>query len=352
MSILVTGAAGYIGSALAEALVSSGARVVATDQSAPRTEGAVTGNLAYPPFARSLITPEIGAVFHLASLVSGGAEQNFELGMKVNLDATRDLLEACRLAGHRPRFVFASSIAVYGGKLPDPVTDDTPDDRFGGKGEAMTQKTGILLCGHGSRDANAIREFAVLAKMLAQRLPDVDVDHGFLEFARPVLRDITIRLEPGIELHAWAPRRERPDACLVRARLGREREGHQRPPVKAALEGDHGGHPLGAQPVEEVADGARAHHSERRAAERIRRLRLLEHSPEHEQHHDGDDAEHPARRVAHVHAERRAPVVGEGELHQLADELDVGVDGEDEVVAVLGRDVILRRHRELDARSG
>ena len=52
----------------------------------------------------------------------------------------------------------------------------------------MTQKTGILLCGHGSRDANAIREFAVLAKMLAQRLPDVDVDHGFLEFARPVIR--------------------------------------------------------------------------------------------------------------------------------------------------------------------
>lgn len=126
MSILVTGAAGYIGSALAEALVSSGARVVATDQAAPRTAAAVTGNLAYPPFARSLITPEISAVFHLASLVSGGAEQNFELGMKVNLDATRDLLEACRLAGHRPRFVFASSIAVYGGKLPDPVTDDTP----------------------------------------------------------------------------------------------------------------------------------------------------------------------------------------------------------------------------------
>ena len=46
--------------------------------------------------------------------------------MKVNLDATRDLLEACRLAGHRPKFIFASSIAVYGGRLPDPVTDETP----------------------------------------------------------------------------------------------------------------------------------------------------------------------------------------------------------------------------------
>ena len=119
MRILVTGASGYIGSALVRAL--AGRDVVATDQSPPAP---VIGNLAYPQFARSLITPDIATVFHLASLVSGGAEQNFELGMKVNLDATRDLLEACRLAGHRPRFVFASSIAVYGGA--DEVTDETP----------------------------------------------------------------------------------------------------------------------------------------------------------------------------------------------------------------------------------
>ena len=120
MRILVTGAAGYIGSALVRAL--AGHEVIATDQAG----AGLVGNLAYPPFARSLITPEIDVVFHLASLVSGGAEQNFELGTKVNLDATRDLLEACRLAGHRPKFVFASSIAVYGGRIPDPVSDETP----------------------------------------------------------------------------------------------------------------------------------------------------------------------------------------------------------------------------------
>jgi len=119
VSILVTGAAGYIGSALLRALAPRA--VLATDQAAP---AAVIGNLAYPRFARSLITADTRVVFHLASLVSGGAEQNFERGTKVNLDATRDLLEACRLAGRRPKFVFASSIAVYGGV--DEVDDQTP----------------------------------------------------------------------------------------------------------------------------------------------------------------------------------------------------------------------------------
>src|SRR3954454_6794209 len=123
MRILVTGAAGYIGSALARFLAERNIDVIATDQSAP---AALIGNIAYPQFARSLITAEVGAVFHLASLVSGGAEQNFELGTKVNLDATRDLLEACRLAGHGPKFVFASSIAVYGGALPAVLTEETP----------------------------------------------------------------------------------------------------------------------------------------------------------------------------------------------------------------------------------
>src|SRR5437870_4120786 len=118
MRILVTGAAGYIGSALVRALAAApGTSVVATDQAAmdfalPNVD-AVSGNLAYPRFARGLVTPDIGAVFHLASLVSGGAEQNFELGTKINLEATRDLLEACRLAGTCPKFMFASSVAVY-----------------------------------------------------------------------------------------------------------------------------------------------------------------------------------------------------------------------------------------------
>ncbi len=128
MKVLVTGASGFIGAALVRALVRERHQVLATDQGAvhsgPGVE-AVTGNLAYPKFARSLVTPEIDAVFHLASLVSGGAEENFELGTKVNLEATRDLLEACRLAGRAPKFLFASSVAVYGGPGGE-IGDDTP----------------------------------------------------------------------------------------------------------------------------------------------------------------------------------------------------------------------------------
>jgi len=132
MTILVTGAAGFIGARFLRAQTARPevGEIHATDQGAlgyehPRIRFS-SGNIAYPQFVRSLVTPDVSAVFHFAALVSGGAEQNFELGTKVNLDATRDLLEACRLAGHRPRFIFASTIGVYGGDLPDPVTDDTP----------------------------------------------------------------------------------------------------------------------------------------------------------------------------------------------------------------------------------
>jgi nucleoside-diphosphate-sugar epimerase len=75
---------------------------------------------------RALIADDTASLFHLAAVVSAGAESDFELGYRVNLDGTRHVLEALRTTGKTPRIVFASSIGVYGGDLPEIVTDATP----------------------------------------------------------------------------------------------------------------------------------------------------------------------------------------------------------------------------------
>ena len=72
------------------------------------------------------LTADTDSVFHLAAVVSGQAEADFDIGMRVNLDATRLLLERCRRLAAPPKFVFTSSLAVFGGPLPDPVPDDAP----------------------------------------------------------------------------------------------------------------------------------------------------------------------------------------------------------------------------------
>ncbi len=128
MTILVTGAAGFIGSALVRALSARNpqTRVVAFDVVPPEAPQVVVGDLAEPDVAASLVDGDTTQVFHLAALVSGGAEADFARGTRINLDATRALLDAARRNGRAPTFVFASSIAVYGGELPEVVTDDTP----------------------------------------------------------------------------------------------------------------------------------------------------------------------------------------------------------------------------------
>ena len=73
-------------------------------------------------------------MFHLAGIVSGEAESNFDLGYRVNLDGTRALFDAVRLAGHEPRVVYTSSIAVFGAPFPDVIYDDfqqTPLTSYG-----------------------------------------------------------------------------------------------------------------------------------------------------------------------------------------------------------------------------
>jgi nucleoside-diphosphate-sugar epimerase len=142
MRIVVTGGAGFLGSRLARALLArntlTNARgdageirelvlvdVVAANRTDPRVT-IVTGDLADTALMERVVTPGTDSVFHLAAVVSGQAEAEFDIGMRVNIDATRALLERCRKLSQPPKVVFTSSLAVFGGRLPDPVPDDAP----------------------------------------------------------------------------------------------------------------------------------------------------------------------------------------------------------------------------------
>lgn len=102
-----------------------------------------TGDLAAPGAAAALVASRPDVVFHLAGVVSGEAEANFDLGYRVNLDGTRALFDALREAGHAPRVVFTSSIAVFGAPFPDVIPDEfhpTPLTSYGTQkliGEAL-----------------------------------------------------------------------------------------------------------------------------------------------------------------------------------------------------------------------
>jgi nucleoside-diphosphate-sugar epimerase len=94
----------------------------------------LTGDLSAPGEADRLLGDRPNIIFHLAAIVSGEAELDFDKGYRINLDGTRYLFEAVRSAGHRPRVVLASSIAVFGVPFPDPIPDDyhlTPRTSYG-----------------------------------------------------------------------------------------------------------------------------------------------------------------------------------------------------------------------------
>ncbi|MGE8690392.1 MAG: D-erythronate dehydrogenase [Achromobacter sp.] len=151
MKILITGGAGFLGQRLARKLLERGS--LALDGGAPQAitridlldvvkNDALTdprvhsmvGDIADPAVLQQAIDTETRAIFHLAAIVSGQAEADFDLGMRINLDASRALLETCRALGHKPRVIFTSSVAVYGGVLPETVRDDTalnPQSSYG-----------------------------------------------------------------------------------------------------------------------------------------------------------------------------------------------------------------------------
>jgi nucleoside-diphosphate-sugar epimerase len=149
MHILITGAAGMIGRKLTERLVKDGKlngepidALTLIDVVPPTAPAGFTGemslsasDLSGPGVAEQAIEARPAVIFHLAGVVSGEAETDFEKGYRVNLDGTRALLEAVRAAeGYTPKLVFTSSIAVFGAPFPDAIPDDfhlTPLTSYG-----------------------------------------------------------------------------------------------------------------------------------------------------------------------------------------------------------------------------
>lgn len=142
MKAVVTGGTGMLGKKLGKALLARSeiTKIVLFDvvdpgdaPKDPRIE-VVVGEVFDPATIAKLITPDTGAIFHLAGVVSAGAERDFDLGYRVNLDGTRVVLEAARRLPKPAKLVFASSLATYGGDLPEIIPDDfrlTPQTSYG-----------------------------------------------------------------------------------------------------------------------------------------------------------------------------------------------------------------------------
>ncbi|HTV28714.1 MAG TPA: D-erythronate dehydrogenase [Xanthobacteraceae bacterium] len=150
MHILITGAAGMIGRKLTARLVESGAlngrpieKLTLIDTSAPERPkkfsgivGTFAADISEPAVIQAAVAGRPDIIFHLAAIVSGEAELDFEKGVCINLDASRALLEAIRQTGqgYCPRVVFTSSIAVFGAPFPPAIPDDfhlTPLTSYG-----------------------------------------------------------------------------------------------------------------------------------------------------------------------------------------------------------------------------
>jgi D-erythronate 2-dehydrogenase len=139
LHILVLGAAGMVGRKLSERLLRDGrlgsrdiTRLTLHDVVAPAKPDkagfpvdVMAGDFAVPGAAEKLIVGRPDVIFHLAAIVSGEAELDFDKGYRINLDGTRMLLDAIRLiSGYKPRVVFTSSIAVYGAPFPEAIGDE------------------------------------------------------------------------------------------------------------------------------------------------------------------------------------------------------------------------------------
>ena len=169
MRIVVTGAGGFVGRRLLARL--AGHDVVAIDRvpgSVPELDHvtALTGDLCDAAVLDAAFSGGCDAVIHLATVPGGAAEQQPALAKKVNVDGTMALGGAAASAGRCPRFVFASSVAVFGDPLPESVNDATPltPRMYYGAHKAMMEQWLAMLTRRGALQALSLRLSGVVAR--------------------------------------------------------------------------------------------------------------------------------------------------------------------------------------------
>jgi D-erythronate 2-dehydrogenase len=180
VKLLITGGAGFVGSVLARALIAQGSldgrrieRLVLADQVAPAPDLLADGRVhaAVGPLLEhcdDIARARFDGVFHLASAVSAECEADFDLGMRSNLETSRQLLLALRAAGNAPRLVFASSAAVFGADppflpVPSLVEDHTlptPQTSYGAQ-KFMIEQLIMDFTRKGFLDGRAVRLLTV-----------------------------------------------------------------------------------------------------------------------------------------------------------------------------------------------
>lgn len=172
MHVLILGGGGFIGSRLAKTLASNGglksgniSTLTLIDKAFPPEMlqdarfTCVEADFCDPEALKSALEKKPDVIFHLAAVVSGEAEKNFDLGMKVNFHASLQLLELCRSLDIQPRIVFASSCGVFGGDVTQTITEDTdpkPRSSYGTQ-KAMVELLMRDYSRKGFVDARSIR---------------------------------------------------------------------------------------------------------------------------------------------------------------------------------------------------